>query len=554
MSTNDSAILAYASLKELDVLTSPLATFKVIVWDDSGPGVIKTSNIADLPVSIEWGEITGTLANQTDLQAELTGLQAQITTNDSDIATINAEMSDDIVIKSFADLPAPVAGVITLVASTIYKWEALLDGTAEIPAVDQIILPDGGAVYSTGTASLVGFKSNSVKPAILIQNTTDSVSFPGSFRIENPSGTGLKIDNSAAFVTNKFILNCITGVEVVDSSFVALAQITPFLCTDGFKFSGTNAQSVNCTDCTPQLCSGIGFILDNSGGDVIIRNGDAVTTGDCISITGTYTEIDIESTALETAAGTCLSVTGTVTALVINQPRYQTVSGIGMDITGSTIDNLEINTGFIISIAGAAAFKGDAASANITLNAVVTGTVLGAPGGASLVGITKKDLKFNFSNCPGVADSKSIGGYYISTPVTTVIGGIGTWVDLAGVTTGVSTLERWSHTAGAGVNGAVLEYIDTEAVGKTAIATFSVKRTAGASNRVYEFALWRDQGAGFLELPESATQIDVGGSESNVTILAAEEIIAGDKYKVRVNNTATTDDIQATSGTLIINT
>ena len=118
----------------------------------------------------------------------------------------------------------------------------------------------------------------------------------------------------------------------------------------------------------------------------------------------------------------------------------------------------------------------------------------------------------------------------------------------------MSTLERWTHTAGVGLVGGILEYIDAEVQGKTSIGAFSVKRTAGASNRVYEFAVWRDTGSGYALLSESAKRVDVGSNEVDVSLLSAEEIQTTYKYKVRVRNTVSTDDIQATSGTLIINT
>lgn len=472
--------------------------------------------------------------------------------NGTPISTSGA-ISSDVIVQAFSDLPAPVAGIITLVTSTTYKWEALLDGTAENPVVDQIILPDGGSVYSTATASTVGFKSNSSKPAILITNATNTVSFTGPFRVENAGGTGFRSESSQAFIEAIFIINCVTGVESHNNVFMTFTNITPFQCVDGFELTGTNS-GITIVGGGPFLCTGKGFILNNSNGDIAIRDTTANTTDDCISIPGTYTKIDIESTSLQTTTATCLDVTGTIVSLIIDKPGFQTVSGIAMDITGATIDSMEINTGFMISLTGSAALKGDAASANITLNSVASGCAFGAPSGSTLVGITKKDLKYDFQTCPGVADSKSIGGFYLETPITTAIAVQNDWYDLAGETLPVSTLERWSHTSGALQVGAVLEYIDTETVAKTAIAAFSVVRTSGGSNRVYEFALWRDRGSGFVELPESTRRVDIGAAETDVSLLAAEEVLAGDKFKVRVRNTATTDDIQATSGTLIVNT
>lgn len=530
MPFNDLSSLAYVNLARLDSF-SPLGTSRVIVWDTAGGGQVKYSTIQDLPVDIAWGEITGTLSNQTDLQAALDAFSA------------------DIVVKSFDDLPNPVAGVITLVASKTYKWEALLDGTLESPVVDQIILPNGGSVYSKGTASTVGFKSNSSKPAILILNATTTVSFMGPFRVENAGGTGLRAEGSQAFVEGIFIINCVTGLESHNNVFMTFTDITPFQCVDGFVLTGTNSLTT-IVGGGPFLCTGKGFILDNSNGDIIIRNSSANTTDDCISLTGTYTEVDIESTSLGTVAGDCLRVTGTMVALVIVQPRYQTTTGITLDITGSALDNLEIEGGFLLSFTGTAAFKGDASSANITNNAIITGTAIGGAGTTSLVGITKKDLKYKFQGCLGVADSKSIGAYNLTVPVSTVVGVTpGVFTKVLGTTVASAQIERWSQTANNEVT-----YDDTETVGKTAIVTIAAKRTAGGGGVVYRFALFCDEGSGFTEITESNMPVELDQNERSVTLVAPHEIKSGEKISVFVTNTTGTQDVTVTDMSVVVNT
>lgn len=100
-------------------------------------------------VNVDWGDITGDLANQVDLNNELETINQRIT----DIDALNVK-----VVNSIDDFPRPVGDVITLESGTIYQIGNTIATSNRFVAENGVVLttnnPLATALVYTGTGTM----------------------------------------------------------------------------------------------------------------------------------------------------------------------------------------------------------------------------------------------------------------------------------------------------------------------------------------------------------------------------------------------------------------
>lgn len=485
--------MADEKLSELPVISDPLLgsdQFYIVRSGVSYQGTLDQI-IAQVPTTVAWGDITGTLGNQADLTAALalkaplasptfTGVPAAPTaapgTNTTQIATTafvlaNGGGSGTVSSVTSADANATVANqtttpVITIVSAP--KWATArnlagnsVDGSGNVAFANKFI------VQGTADSGLSGAQFLGALGTGIVKNTTTtgvlSIAVAGDFPTLNQNTTG-----SAATLTTPRAIN---GVNFDGSAAITVTAaagtltgttlnstvVTSSLTTVGALASGSLA--------TGFVVGGVTMTLgSDAANDIYYRNSSGVLTRLANGTTGQFlsaTTGAAPSWGTPSGSGT-VTHTGNLTANAV-------VLGNGTaDVTVSTAfvtDGVSILTVGVAgaSTSGAVIIKGKTSgSLKITVNdataqAIVIGVAAQTTGGATLtipnfagVGDT-----FVFNTLAATLSNKTLAAPAIDLGLTTVSGAFN--VDFSSfsgtfkTTTGATTLG-----SSATVNGVVL--------------------------------------------------------------------------------------------------
>lgn len=193
-----------------------------IFWDDTAKTFMQiddAGNILTMTGAIGWGNISGTLSNQTDLQAAL------------DSKAIKP--SDVIVVNSLSDLPTPAAGSITLDGSKIYAWNSfVVIGSDHINLNGARLIGLTAAkagIIHTGSGGAIRSTSGSVNIANMLLNSTN-----GGNVFDVDGGTTGTFGIVACAISQ-----CASYGAVNNFRFMSMVRCSWGGCTtSGFSFSG----------------------------------------------------------------------------------------------------------------------------------------------------------------------------------------------------------------------------------------------------------------------------------------------------------------------------
>jgi len=294
-----------------------------------------------------WGGITGTLADQTDLQAALDGKATSAQGALADSALQNGDnvsllandaeyITDGVLVRRIftkSDLPAPVAGVITLPDTDVrYSIFATID-----LAGDRLVF-QGASVQVYGASPNVGFISTTTENLITVEKTID-------FRNLNLIGFSASSLLSA--------VNAATHALTMDSVGLVGGPNTDLLCVDNYENLVVNLVGFTSGKrgiCLANIITHVSINLCQFEVDVVGINIDlngclseAISIHNCVSVlsaTSTFLSASPDNGNITASGG------GTITENKIDNTTAGSVISTGLsplDLRWLAIGNNNIN-------------------------------------------------------------------------------------------------------------------------------------------------------------------------------------------------------------------
>ena len=297
-----------------------------------------------------------------------------------------------------------------------------------------VIVVEGGTILLGSTSAISNLTTNSTKPTIIFRNggfNASGLVGAAGVRINN-TGTGacLRAEGSGTivFFENLFSSAGSVGLEINDASGVSVMNYTIVNGGTGVRLFGSNNTGPILEGINPINCAskGIDIAGEIVSGTLRIRDANITSVFEGIDIRSDIQGLEI-SGDVESVLDNGLKISSNVVGgALISKVNISSVNSDAMNITGSVISSLIMNLSSVTTTDSVGiGLVGDAGSANITLNAIVSDSFIAGFGasGAPLSGITKKDLKWFFTKAgPEVTDSRYIGSMVSTNSVDTVIG------------------------------------------------------------------------------------------------------------------------------------
>tara|TARA_R110000822_G_scaffold300807_1_gene424334 strand:+ start:672 stop:1907 length:1236 start_codon:yes stop_codon:yes gene_type:complete len=229
-----------------------------------------------------------------------------------------------------------------------------------------------------------------------------------------------------------------------------------------------------------------------------------------------------------------ITCTGTPVKIFVSESPFYNVTGSAITLTSTLIvDVVDIDTIF---------FKFDSPAVGITAEVgysvnegLITGSQI-AGTAIPLVGLSSTDLNWTMALNSGIATSKKIGGYYLTTAIETVITTINTPVKIAGTTTALALNERFTATTNR------LTYTGLIPTTGSVLGTFTVD---SGNNVSLTFYIAKNG----VVLPESVSILRVanGADTRNGTVSSLVGLVTGDFVEIWVENDTNTDNLTCLS-------
>lgn len=322
-----------------------------------------------------------------------------------------------------------------------------------------------------------------------------------------------------------------------------------------------------------------------TGNQHIINNGSfrsrfmqwhaTTTTGIQVAFTGagsgTGTNVSLDRTYLVCPLGQALDVTSCdfffTSAAVIVSPipvhfhgldcgifaaeltlLQGSVAGNLLDFNGCKFQDIIGSSLLFEGPAGAVAIAGQTGNANVEKSASFAGCPV-APGVIPTSGIDPSDTKYNFQGNPGIPDSVSACFAYIDPDAETTIQD-GTFVQLAGT---------WNLSANSSrvVIDPIgeIEFLNAESALGQVTCSISCHKVSGGGSADYHFELEKSTDGGTVWVAVEGMTKDLtltASASQSITWTGLVDHVAGDKFRVTAAGDATTTNIVAESGQIVI--
>jgi len=255
---------------------------------------------------VEWGDITGTLADQTDLNTAL-GLKADLVGGKVPSSQLPSYVDDIVEVANYAALPATgETGKIYVVLDTnkIYRWS----GSAYIE------IADSTAVWGAITGTL----SSQTDLQSALDAKQDDLNGTGFVKA---SGTTISYDNSTYLTTSSAASTYVPYTGATGN--VDLGTHTLLAAKGTFSSSGSD----NTVDITHSSGSGIALNISKAGNGEGIYVNKSSGSGNAVTIVGT-----LNATTLVKSGGTSaqfLKADGSVdSSTYVDTSTNQSIAGI----------------------------------------------------------------------------------------------------------------------------------------------------------------------------------------------------------------------------------
>jgi len=146
-------------------------------------------------------------------------------------------------------------------------------------------------------------------------------------------------------------------------------------------------------------------------------------------------------------------------------------------------------------------------------------------------------------------ESRAIGAFSMAGNATvTVINTVNVYEDIAGTATGAAVNSKFSFSTSPNK----LTYDGSTDITILGLVNIGARRDSGAAVRLSRYTAFKDEGAGFVELPVATTTIDLTNQIRNATLAILTTLTNGDVIKVQVRNEDDTADILVVALSMIL--
>jgi len=545
-------------------LSAASGTFQFATAPAIGSKITAIYNLTAVTSStITWGNISGTLVSQTDLNAKLTSFQ---------------------IIKQASDWGTPVAGVVTLTSGTYYY----VDFVGEMTLPFRLALPNGtgatrNVIFINGnraSGTTLRLDSSLTGQALLSGgNNCNCHIYHTGLRA---SGVGQKIfDIDMLYPTNAafgvFPIFQMFNVTLTSSTEVGtiknvygldLDKLSVVASGQGFTFNGVVGVGISRTVNT--LANASGFILYNFATTLTIQNRlqfdtqslnlGTNQTGFKIANNLTGSSLLFTSLAYSTSASGTTAIDVTPTAIIPNGGLLIKSPGFKMTGTGST--GIRVQSGATVLDSGLDYDDAinNVATGNIGLD--FSATAVASPrafniraskftgSGTYLTGLTVQDNKIISIGNSGLVDTKELGSYSFQNLTTGTLNTTATtgfsirvFKKIAGTTNSNFTF-KFTHTNNR------LTYTDSEI--RDFAVSFSGSATGASNNTEIRIILYKN---GITPIWEglSATKLTTATDNYAISFTAIPITLTTNDYiELFVANDTNTKNITLTTGTLTI--
>lgn len=427
--------------------------------DDPGNTVTIAASGSGGGGSVAWGDVTGTLSNQTDLNSALSGKEASGTA--ASAVAAHALASDPHSDRSFA-----TSAIATHAALTTTHGISAFGSTL----VDDLSASAARSTLGLGTAALSSTTDFEAAGAITMHNgvtTAHGISSYGATLVNNVDAasarTTLGLGSSATESSASFAATS-HNHAAADVSSGTLAHVRGGLAADVSAYSGVLKIASGVTSAVPITTAGEALLddADASAQRTTLGLGTAATTASVDYATSAQGVDDRTASGLRTASGIVATSTATapttgqvLTATSGTAASWQTPSSGGGsgDVVGpaSATDNalvrFDSTTGKLIQDSGVTI--GDVSGSSVSIGTTSGNALtLSATAPAATTGATQVGKSITISASPAVASTNTAGAA-VGGDVNFVAGAA------ARLTSGNSDGGGFTWTAGAGIGTGV---------------------------------------------------------------------------------------------------
>ncbi len=416
--------------------------------------------------------------------------------------------------------------------------EALVLNRINTTARDALPLTDGTLLYNTTAQEFQGREGGVWRHlgewpnGWVAVNSMDDFPAPvaGTITLEEDMLYVLGADLSTA---DEFVVEdnvAITAGSVLGASLTY---------TDtGVMFTGVDV-SFEIYDIHVQCPSGTCFDFSDTVGQssvVLMRD---VSVNPSVNF-GTFDDLSVLQMirVSSSSSGTGLGLVGgpwNTTSIVESVFLSSSATYVGIDLNSSTHGKLELSElSFGLFNPGGVGVSGAGASGNIIVGQIATlmDTQFIGPG-APIAGISSADARWNIQRSPPIKPSQVIGCYKMAGNATvTTNAGLGLDSKVLGTTVACAENERFTMSG----NNELEVTAEFPFSAKLTI-NIGAKRSSGNGGQETEYMVFKDSGAGFVELDTDAVStLDQDARTKGVSLEVRDTFSQGDKYSVYTRN------------------
>lgn len=436
-------------------------------------------------------------------------------------ALIAAKPARTYVINRLADLPAAnSSGQIQLDGTSHWQIRGDIDYGA-----NQLVCYDGTKI-SGEIAQRDILRSSHPTAGIVCDGGGVFTTFivEGIIQIINSVGANIYYEDSAYLILFDALMSTPNTKSCIISNGGSAVQIrgwTPRTSNIGLEVKGSMAFGSIVDRVNTTTLSGVGLKFGDAPttsnvGILQLSNLNFTSAGDAIQINGKSTSVLMTDNRVVTTGGHGLLInngsSNKIDNLFVSNINISATGGNALDMSSGYIDSASISKGLMETKTGANfAIKGVSTSSNISTRFGIDGVTLRNTVTAAnvLSGITIKDIRARFENCPGVGDTKQQGSCYITTSGDTQASVSTTYVKVTpSVSSTAGELSKFTHTSPY-----KLTYNGIEPyVGRVAFDA-SVAQNAGTTKKVF-LAIYKNG----TQLTPTNQTFNGGDSANNRTV------------------------------------
>ena len=447
---------------------------------------------------VNWGQITGTLSNQTDLNTAL-GLKADLVGGKVPSSQLPSYVDDVVEVANYAALPATGETgkiYITLDTNFMYRWS----GSTYIE------IKDSSAVWGaiTGTLSSQTDLQNALDAKLSTTTAASTyVPYSGAISSVNLGSNNLTVNN----VFDGFSSVTASGTQIV----LTLASVPSYLV------NGSGGQTIKLPDATT-LPKGAVYIFNNnqSSGAISVNNNSNTLI---VSIpSGGYAEVELTDNA--NAAGSW-------------DRHFQAPSNVSwstntFDYAGSITSATWNGIAVAINRGGTGATTSGAALTNLGAQAQLNGT--------GFVKVSGTTISYDNSTYVDTTNNQSIGGVktFTSMPILNAGSGVAGQIVFADASNQLKTVTNFKYNDSTGVLTTQLGALGTNAYNSIAYLPLAGGTMSGVI--VGTTATFTNSGSG---IGLGVTQSGSGGDGIKITHSAGRAfniLSSANGYGIIINN------------------